>query len=86
MGEDGCDTQESTLHSAFRPIWQWARPNDSNFDIRYFLSIQGSRVSRKKDPKSQNDGEFFQQKGPFLDKIAADSQNDSEFDIRSSKR
>ena len=44
------------------------RQNDSNFDIRYFLSIGGPRLSRKNDPKSQNDGEFLQQKGPFLTK------------------
>ena len=34
------------------------RQNDSNFDMRYFLSIRGPRLSRKNDPKSQNDGEF----------------------------
>ena len=68
------------------------RQNDGNFDMRYFLSIWGPRVSRKNDPKSQNDGEFFQQKGPFLTKwpqvvktiviLTSGLQNDSNFDIR----
>ena len=62
------------------------RQNESNFDMRYFLSIRGPRLSRKNDPKSQNDGEFLQQKGPFLDKVTTGRQNDSDFDMRLSKR
>ena len=43
-------------------------------------------MSCKNDPKSKNDGEFFQQKGPFLDKMTTGRQNDSDFEIRSSKQ
>ena len=98
-GEDGCDTPESTFNrpsflSTIAPmapsktivILTRGCQNGSNFDMRRFLSIRGPRLSRKNDPKSQNDGEFFQQKGPFLDKMTAGRQNDSDSDIRSAKR
>ena len=47
-------------------ILTWGCQNDSNFEKEHFLSIWGYGMSRKNDPKSKNDGEFFQQKGPFL--------------------
>ena len=67
-------------------ILKSGRQNNSNFDIRYSSSIRGPRLSRKNDPKSQNDGEFFQQNGPFLGKMTSGRQNDSDFDMSSSKR
>ena len=47
-------------------ILTWGCQNDSNFEKEHFLSIWGYGMSRKNDPKSKNDEEFFQQKGPFL--------------------